>query len=45
MTTRTLSPLAIFDLDGTLVDTAADLVSSLNHTIAAAGLAPLPMTT
>lgn len=35
------SPLAIFDLDGTLVDTAADLVSSLNHTIATAGLAPV----
>ena len=41
MTSRPLSPLAIFDLDGTLVDTAADLVSSLNHTIAAAGLAPV----
>lgn len=41
MTSRPLSPLAIFDLDGTLVDTAADLVSSLNFTIAAAGLAPV----
>lgn len=41
VTSRPLSPLAIFDLDGTLVDTAADLVSSLNHTIAAAGLAPV----
>ncbi|XHE14506.1 phosphoglycolate phosphatase [Agrobacterium deltaense] len=41
MTSRPLSPLAIFDLDGTLVDTAADLVSSLNHTIAVAGLAPV----
>ncbi|NTC82311.1 HAD-IA family hydrolase [Agrobacterium tumefaciens] len=41
MTSRPLSPLAIFDLDGTLVDTAADLVSSLNHTIAAASLAPV----
>lgn len=41
MTSRPLSPLAIFDLDGTLVDTAADLIASLNHTIAVAGLAPV----
>ncbi|MCB5200883.1 phosphoglycolate phosphatase [Neorhizobium sp. T786] len=34
-------PLVIFDLDGTLIDTAPDLVSSLNHTIAAADLAPV----
>lgn len=34
-------PLAVFDLDGTLIDTAPDLVDSLNHTIAAAGLAPV----
>lgn len=34
------SPLVIFDLDGTLVDTAPDLIDSLNHAIAAAGLAP-----
>ncbi|KPF43861.1 HAD family hydrolase [Rhizobium sp. AAP43] len=31
----------VFDLDGTLVDTAPDLVGSLNHTIAARGLAPV----
>ncbi|WP_234635621.1 HAD family hydrolase [Allorhizobium ampelinum] len=31
----------VFDLDGTLIDTAEDLVASLNHTIAAADLAPL----
>lgn len=31
----------VFDLDGTLVDTAPDLVDSLNHTIAARGLAPV----
>ena len=35
------SPLVVFDLDGTLVDTAPDLVGSLNHTIAAHGLAPV----
>lgn len=31
----------VFDLDGTLVDTAPDLVASLNHTISAKGLAPV----
>jgi phosphoglycolate phosphatase len=35
------NPLVVFDLDGTLVDTAPDLVASLNHTIAAHGLAPV----
>lgn len=35
------SPLVVFDLDGTLVDTAPDLIASLNHTIDAAGLAPV----
>ncbi|PTM95173.1 HAD family hydrolase [Mycoplana dimorpha] len=37
-------PLVVFDLDGTLVDTAPDLVSSLNHTIGTAGLAPVTYT-
>lgn len=36
----TARPLVVFDLDGTLVDTAPDLVASLNHTIAGLGLAP-----
>ena len=31
----------VFDLDGTLVDTARDLIDSLNHTISAYGLAPV----
>ena len=34
------SPLAIFDLDGTLVDTAPDLIDSLNHAIAPEGVPP-----
>ena len=35
------SPLVVFDLDGTLIDTAPDLIASLNHTIAALDLAPV----
>lgn len=31
----------VFDLDGTLIDTAPDLVESLNHTIAARDLKPV----
>ncbi|MFZ1775460.1 MAG: phosphoglycolate phosphatase [Rhizobiaceae bacterium] len=34
-------PIAVFDLDGTLVDTAPDLIASLNHAIGNAGLAPI----
>ena len=33
--------LLVFDLDGTLIDTAHDLVASLNHTIGLEGLAPV----
>lgn len=33
-------PLVVFDLDGTLIDTAPDLVASLNHTIATLDLEP-----
>lgn len=35
------NPLVIFDLDGTLVDTAPDLIDSLNHTIVEVGMEPL----
>lgn len=35
------APLVVFDLDGTMIDTHADLIDSLNHTIAAAGLEPV----
>jgi phosphoglycolate phosphatase len=33
----------IFDLDGTLVDTAPDLCASLNHCLSLKGLSPLPV--
>lgn len=39
------SPTIIFDLDGTLVDTAPDLVETLNVIFAREGLAPLPYET
>jgi phosphoglycolate phosphatase len=33
----------VFDLDGTLVDTAPDLISALNHVLTREGLPPVPM--
>ncbi|MBF9232113.1 HAD family hydrolase [Microvirga alba] len=36
-------PIAVFDLDGTLADTAADLVATLNVILAQEGLSPLPL--
>ena len=33
----------LFDLDGTLVDTAPDLLRALNHTLAARGLGPVDL--
>ncbi len=33
----------VFDLDGTLVDTAPDLISALNHVLDREGLSPVPM--
>ena len=32
-------PIVVFDLDGTLIDTAPDLLDSLNHCLGSAGLA------
>jgi phosphoglycolate phosphatase len=33
----------VFDLDGTLVDTAPDLINALNHVLDRAGLPPVPL--
>ena len=39
MTDRKMpQPIIVFDLDGTLIDTASDLIDSLNHALAAEGL-------
>ncbi len=37
----TRSPLIVFDLDGTLVDTADDLIAALNHVLVHEGAAPV----
>ncbi len=37
------APLIVFDLDGTLVDSAPDLVAALNVILAREGIAPLPL--
>ena len=34
-------PIIVFDLDGTLVDTAPDLLDSLNHSLEARATSPL----
>jgi phosphoglycolate phosphatase len=34
-------PIIVFDLDGTLIDTAPDLLESLNHSLAAGSVAPV----
>jgi phosphoglycolate phosphatase len=37
------SPLLVFDLDGTLAETAGDLIGTLNYVLAREGIAPLPL--
>jgi phosphoglycolate phosphatase len=45
-TTQTLAgSTLVFDLDGTLIDTAPDLVAALNHVLGVEGRRPLPIET
>ena len=39
----TLPRIVVFDLDGTLVDTAPDLIASLNYVLDREGLPPVPL--
>jgi phosphoglycolate phosphatase len=39
----TLAPTIVFDLDGTLVDTAPDLINALNFVLEREGLPPVPL--
>src|SRR6202161_142113 len=39
----TSSPTLVFDLDGTLVDTAPDLINALNFVLDREGLPPVPL--
>src|SRR5579871_98297 len=39
------APTIVFDLDGTLVDTAPDLISALNYVLDREGLPPVPLAT
>src|SRR3978361_2330834 len=37
------SPIVVFDLGGTLVDTAPDLINALNYVLDREGLPPVPL--
>ena len=39
----TIAPLIVFDLDGTLVDSAPDLIGALNFVLGREGLPPVPV--
>ncbi len=39
----TTAPLIVFDLDGTLVDSAPDLIGALNFVLGREGLSPVPV--
>jgi phosphoglycolate phosphatase len=39
----TSAPIVVFDLDGTLVDTAPDLINALNYILDREGLPPVPL--
>ena len=39
------APIVIFDLDGTLVDSAPDLVATLNVVLTRTGMPPVPVAT
>ena len=39
----TSAPTIVFDLDGTLVDTAPDLIDALNFVLDREGLRPMPL--
>ena len=39
----TSSPIVVFDLDGTLVDTAPDLINALNFVLDREGMPPVPL--
>jgi phosphoglycolate phosphatase len=41
----TMTRTIVFDLDGTLVDTAPDLINALNHVLDSEGLQPVPLAT